>query len=296
MEVLRADQEGPVTTPANLLFIGLPGSGKTTFLAALWHVLNDRSSATSLKLTKLSGDRTYLNQITREWRECSQVPRTNLQTEQVVVLHLNGEGFGTFDLSIPDLAGEAFKQQVTDRRISRHHDELVQDATGVMLFLHPDVHKGTQLNVARMLEAELSGAHEQDATTTTSDADNAWSPELLPTQTKLVELLQFLLERTQRKLRVAVVVSAWDLVDNLGAPHDFVARELPLLQQFLETNDDIFEHCVFGVSAQGGDITVEEEKQTLLEMDDALKRIKVRQEHEMGQDITKPISWLLGGR
>jgi hypothetical protein len=31
-------------------------------------------------------------------------------------------------------------------------------------------------------------------------------------------------------------------------------------------------------------------------MDDALKRIKVRQEHEMGQDITKPISWLLGGR
>lgn len=279
---------------ANLLFIGLPGSGKTTFLAALWHVLSDRSSATTLRLTKLSGDRTYLNQITKEWRECSQVPRTNLQTEQVVVFHLDGEGFGAFDLSIPDLAGEAFKQQLTDRRMSRHHDAFVQAATGVMLFLHPDVQKGTQLTVARRLEAELPGSQKGDATTVSTVA-NTWSPDMLTTQVKLVELLQFLLERTQRKLRVAVVVSAWDLVDNLGAPHEFVARELPLLQQFLGANDDMIEHSVFGVSAQGGDITVEAEKQTLLELNDALKRIKVRQDQQTSQDITKPIAWLLRG-
>lgn len=280
-------------TSANLLFIGLPGSGKTTFLAALWHVLSDGSGATSLKLTKLSGDRAYLNQITKEWRECSQVLRTNLQAEQVVVLHLDGEGFGAFDLSIPDLAGEAFKQQLSDRRMSRRHDAFVQEATGVMLFLHPDVQKGTQLTVARRLEAELPGANEES---TGAGVDNTWSPELLPTQAKLVELLQFLLERTQRKLRVAVVVSAWDLVDKFGAPHEFVARELPLLQQFLEVNGDLFEYSVFGVSAQGGDITVAAEKQTLLELEDALKRIKVRQEQKTSQDITKPIAWLLGNR
>lgn len=284
-----------MSTPANLLFIGLPGSGKTTFLAALWHVLNDGSSATSLRLTKPSNDRIYLNQITKEWRECSQVPRTNLQTEQVVVLHLDGEGFGAFDLSIPDLAGEAFKQQLTDRRMSRHHDALVQDATGVMLFLHPDVQKGTQLTLARRLEAELPGAHEEDAPTASASADNAWSPELLPTQVQLVELLQFLLERTERKLRVAIVVSAWDLVDHLGAPHEFLGRALPLFHQFLEASGDLFEHSVFGVSAQGGDITVEAEKQALLELDDALKRIKVRLGQQTSQDITKPIAWLLGG-
>ncbi len=285
-----------MSNPANLLFIGLPGSGKTTFLAALWHVLSDRSSTTALKLTKLSGDRTYLNQITKEWRECSQVPRTNLQTEQVVVLHLDGEGFGTFDLSIPDLAGEAFKQQLTDRRISRHHDAFVQEATGVMLFLHPDVQKGTQLTAARQLEATITGSQKAEASSSSSSVPSAWSPEMLPHQAKLVELLQFLLERTQRKLRVAVVVSAWDLVESLGkAPHAFISRELPLLQQFLEANDELLEHAVFGVSAQGGDITVASEKQSLLEFDDALKRIKVRQGEDTGQDITKPIAWLLGG-
>lgn len=284
-----------MSTAANLLFIGLPGSGKTTFLAALWHVLDDQSSATSLKLTKLSGDRTYLNQIAKEWRECSQVPRTNLQAEQVVVLHLDGPGFGAFDLSIPDLAGEAFKLQLTDRRMSRNHYEFVQAATGVMLFLHPDVQKGTQLTVARSIEAELPGARE-DRGTKDADPNTTWSTELLPTQAQLVELLQFLLECTQRKLRVAVVISAWDLVDHLGAPRAFVSRELPLLQQFLETNDDLLEHSVFGVSAQGGDITVEAQKQTLLDLDDAVKRIKVRAEQETIHDITKPIAWLLGDR
>jgi hypothetical protein len=284
-----------VSNPANLLFIGLPGSGKTTFLAALWHVLTDRSSATTLKLTKLSGDRNYLNQITKEWRECLQVPRTNLQSEQVVVLHLDGNDFGSFDLSIPDLAGEAFKQQLTDRRISRHHDAFVQSATGVMLFLHPDVKKGTPLTLARQLEAALPSGQKGD-TCAANTGQNAWSPELLPHQAMLVELLQFLLERTQRKLRVAVVVSAWDLVESIGkTPHALISRELPLLQQFLEANDDLLEHAIFGVSAQGGDITVASEKQSLLELDDALKRIKVQQDHDTGQDITKPIAWLLGG-
>lgn len=283
-----------MSDPSQLLLVGLPGSGKTTFLAALWHVLDDRTSTTSLKLHKLSGDRTYLSQITKEWRECSQVPRTNLQTEQVVVLHLDGEGFGAFDLAVPDLSGEAFEQQLTDRRMSLHHDEFVQKATGVMLFVHPDVQKGIRLTQAVQLEAAISGTHERDGACPGSVAP--WSIEKLPTQVKLVELLQFILERTQRKVRVAVVVSAWDLIDSLGAPDEFVSRELPLLQQFLNASDDLLEHAVFGVSAQGGDITRAKEKQALLELDDAIKRIKVRQGNDTSHDITKPIAWLLAGK
>jgi hypothetical protein len=279
-----------LSVPAHLLFVGLPGSGKTTYLAALWHVLDDRSSATSLTLTKLSGERTYLNQITKEWRECSQVPRTNLQTEQVVVLHLDGVDFGSFDLAVPDLSGEAFELQLTDRRMSLHHDEFVQQATGVMLFVHPDVKHGAQLTQAAQMEQALGGA----PTDVNAGPRAPWSIEKMPTQVKLVELLQFLLERSPRKLRVAVVVSAWDLVDRYGPPHEFLSRQLPLLHQFLVANGDLLEHAVFGVSAQGGDITIEKEKQALLELDDALMRIRVRHGDEVGRDITKPIAWLLG--
>jgi hypothetical protein len=254
-------------------------------------VLAERGNTTSLKLSHTSENRTYLNQIAKEWRDCSQVPRTNLQTEQIVVLHLNGSSIGAFDLAVPDLSGEAFEQQLTDRRMTLHHDEFVRNATGVVLFVHPDVQQGTRLTQALQLEAAIGGV--QDGAGLSAGPIAPWSVEKLPTQVKLVELIQFILERAQRKVRVAMVISAWDLVDSLGAPHEFLSRELPLLQQFLDANADLLEYAVFGVSAQGGDIGDPKEKQALLELDDALKRIKVRQGQDTGNDITKPIAWLL---
>ena len=96
-----------------------------------------------------------------------------------------------------------------------------------------------------------------------------------------------------------MVISAWDLVEKAsftGTPQEYLTREMPLLRQFLESNNDLLEHTVFGVSAQGGDITVDEQKKALLELDDALKRIKVLHGTEASQDITKPIAWLLEER
>ncbi len=281
---------------AHILFIGLPGSGKTTFLAALWHVLEDQSSPTSLTITRLGGDRTYLNRITAAWRSCSPVERTTTQTEEMVRLHLEGDGFGAFELAVPDLSGEAFELQLTDRRMSASHDEFVQQATGVIMFVHPDVKKGTQLTQALQLEATIGGAAAQEAGGADGNVASSvpWSVEKLPTQVKLVELLQFILERAPRKVRVALIVSAWDLVENLGAtPHEFVSREMPLLRQFLDSNREDLEHAVFGVSAQGGNIP--DDKSALLELD-ALDRIKVHQSGDVSGDITKPIAWLLGAR
>jgi energy-coupling factor transporter ATP-binding protein EcfA2 len=283
---------------ANLVFVGLPGSGKTTFLAALWHVLDDRSSETSLTLKTWSVDRTYLNQIAEDWQACSQVQRTKLEPQELVVLSLASAAGTTFDLTVPDLSGEAFEQQLVDRKIAVTHLENIQRATGLVLFVHPRVKEGTQLTYSRQLRAVLDG---ESAATAAADGNTArsaiepWSIEKLPTQVKLVELLQFALESTVKKVRVAVVISAWDLVEQTftSAPHEYLAREMPLLRQFLESNNDLLEHTVFGVSAQGGDITVDEQKKALLDLDDALKRIKVVHGTESTQDITKPIAWLL---
>lgn len=290
-----------MSTAANLLFMGLPGSGKTTFLAALWHVLDDRSSEARLKLKGLSVDRTYLHQITTDWQACSQVQRTKLEHEQLVVLSL-ASGTTDFELTVPDLSGEAFEQQLRDRKIAVGHHKNSQRATGFVLFVHPRVKEGTRLTYSRQLSAVLDGAPTQPAAAggrASPGAIEPWSIEKLPTQVALVELLQFALESAGRKVRVAVVISAWDLVEKAsftGTPHEYLAREMPLLRQFLESNDDRLERTVFGVSAQGGDITVDEQKRALLDLDDALKRIKVLHGTESGQDITKPIAWLLEER
>jgi hypothetical protein len=117
---------------------------------------------------------------------------------------------------------------------------------------------------------------------------------MLPTQAKLVELLQFLLELVDQRLRVAVVVSAWDLVAEVGQPpREYVSGRMPLLRQFLDANDDVVDHAVFGVSAQGG--TIPDDKSKLLELD-SLKRIGVFHGSESDHDITRPLAWLLGGK
>ncbi len=276
--------------------MGLPGSGKTTFLAALWHVLDDRSSETRLKLKGLSIDRTYLHQIATDWRACSQVQRTKLEHEQSVVLSL-ASGNSDFELTVPDLSGEGFEQQLSDRKIAVGHHEIIQRATGFVLFVHPRMKEGTRLTYSRQLRTILNDASQPAmAGSAPLSASEPWSIEKLPTQVALVELLQFALDCAVSKVRVAVIFSAWDLVEHAsfkGTPHEYMARELPLLRQFLESNNDRLDHTVFGVSAQGGDIMVGEQKKALLDLDDALKRIKVLHGNEASQDITMPIAWLL---
>lgn len=279
--------------PSQILMIGLPSSGKTTFLAALWHVLDDQSSQTKLKLTSLSGDRTYLNRICENWRSCAALDRTQLEAEEQISLHLEGNVLGRFELSVPDLSGESFELQLTERRIGVAYDGMLQKATGIVLFMHPDVRKGTLLTQAIQLEARLVGNVGQIESEALSSKDiRPWSIENVPTQVQLVELLQFVLERISRKLKVAVVISAWDLVQNIGkAPLDFLTRETPLLQQYLVTNSNDIDFQVFGVSAQGGDFP--NDKTSLLEKD-AVERIVVRHGDNVSNDITRPLAWLLG--
>lgn len=280
----------------NLLFIGLPKSGKTTYLAALWHVLEDQSSATKLKLNRLSGDRTYLNLIVEAWRACKPMPRTTLQTgDTTVALHLEGDGFGAFTLSVPDLGGETFDQQIEHRKMSAAHAVLSRQANGVLLFVHPDVEKGTQISDQDKITASIGGATDTGSGTNDQAAVPVpWTVEMIPTQAKLVEVLQFLFELIDRRPRVAVVVSAWDLVQDVGqTPREYLSRRMPLLRQFLDANDDAVDHAVFGVSAQGG--AIPDDKSKLLELD-SLKRIVVCHEGENDHDITKPLAWLLGGK
>jgi hypothetical protein len=285
-----------VSNSTNLLFVGLPQSGKTTYLAALWHVLEDQSSPTKLKRKHNSVDRAYLNLIAEAWRACTPVPRTALQTDDTTVaLHLEGDGFGEFTLTVPDLGGEAFEQQLEHRKMSAAHAALFREANGVLLFVHPDVKKGTQISEQDQITASIGGATEAPSGANGHAAVPVpWKVEMLPTQAKLVELLQFLLEMVDQRLRVAVVVSAWDLVAEVGqTPREYVSGRMPLLRQFLDANDDVFDHAVFGISAQGG--AIPDDKSKLLGLD-SLQRIKVCHENENDHDITKPLAWLLGGK
>lgn len=283
-----------------ILVMGLPASGKTTFLAALWHVLNEKSGSTSLALTSFSADRTYLNSIMQRWQACEQMARTTIEHEADVVLKL-ARGQTNFSLTYPDLSGETFQQQLQDRRISETYFALIQNATGILLFVHPRFREPTSLSYLQQVGAVLPNKPSpgpQPGDAGPAGTTRPWSIDLLPSQVALTELLQFVLEYAPNRIRLGVVISAWDIVSGLpttGTPDVFLARGMPLLHQFLVANADRIEHTVFGVSAQGGDITQEATKRELQNLPEQGDRIAVHQGEAKSHDITLPIAWLLDG-
>jgi hypothetical protein len=74
--------------PHNFLLIGLPSTGKTSFLAALWYAIQQSRSPTGLILKKLEGDSTYLNTIRAAWLAFKPVGRNPTDTETYVSMWL----------------------------------------------------------------------------------------------------------------------------------------------------------------------------------------------------------------
>lgn len=290
----------------NALFhciVGLPRSGKTTFLAALWHIVDAGEIDTRLTLDRLVGDHSYLNSIVEKWRRCEEVQRTSsLAAESRVTMHLKDSLTGQqISLHFPDLAGEAFESQFALRTCrSDYVDGYAKDG-GILLFVNAD--RGQDGMTILDLGPALGGHDEPlhslgpESRSEASSAVHEWAPSLVPEQVRLVDLLQFLLRPPfkRRRRRIAVAISAWDVVADIGlAPTDWLAREMPLLHQFLRNNPDSFEYRAYGISAQGG--VVKGPQRTDLLKATPSRRVRCIGQDTSGHDLTDPLVWLGGDR
>jgi hypothetical protein len=278
-----------------VLLIGLPATGKTSFLAALWYLVQHRQILTRLRLKEFDGDNGYLNQIANAWAEYKLVPRTLTDSEKVVSMilkHVQTEKSVT--VIFPDLSGESFSLQWTTRQCTQSYNEFLKVANGAILFLSPlNYRKPIRIDMANpLVEIIVRGKEMQEPVQDTSLPPMPWSPERVPTQVEVVELLQFISSSDDFNppFRLAVVISAWDQLVNLKrSPSDWLSIEFPLVDQFLASNKDKFEIAVFGVSAQGADYS---QIVQLVEMKPS-DRIQVTGRNvENPHDLTEPLLWL----
>ena len=242
------------------LLIGLPSTGKTSFLAALWYMVNQSEIQCALALDHLEGDSRYLNQIRDSWLEYKPVPRNPLDSEKAVSMILKRRDTAAgVELTFPDLSGESFRLQWAQRQFTTQYDQRLRAARGAILFVHPEsVSKPHRIDALNELVAAM-GADEQGGSEA-AEGDGATSPkpwdiEKAPTQVQLVELLQFNSGRDYFRppFRLAIVVSAWDLVSHMWKnADDWISKEMPLFRQFLVCNSALFDVQLYGVSAQGG--------------------------------------------
>ncbi len=258
-----------------LLLVGLPASGKSTFLAALFHHL--QRGTRGLRLTAMPDERDYLIELEKEWLSLRPLSRSQLHAPKRVLLSVSEDSTGrqmVFD--VPDVVGEVYEAAWEQGTWNEEVRDRVLTCTGLVLFVRAD-----DVRRAELIDVTVSG--------TMGERDElAWDPQMAPTQAKLCDLLEQISRLRDTALpSLAVVVSAWDAVAEEGvSPSQWLEWELPLLSQWLHGRSPKLEFSVFGISAQGGDVH-----------DDAVRRALAREACDRpvpvgGVEVVAPLLWL----
>lgn len=278
--------------------VGLPSSGKTTFLAALWHMVRETGSKTELSFDGLSqGNYEHLNALAKRWRSGMIQQRTQLSGAKAVTMRLKDDGNNKVEVSFPDLPGEDFSRMWERRELDKGMLETVT-APLLVLMINGDMIKMPAWVV------DWNALNNKMNIVPPQKEPVEWSADIAPTQVRIVDLLQILMSGDLNigRRRLALFISAWDKVEGDGAtPAEVLESKLPLLSQYLRSGRDPWSWKVWGVSAQGGVYEDSEKGESLPETDKlrdlerASDRIMVVDEKGINTstDLTKPLKWLI---
>jgi hypothetical protein len=272
----------------NLLIVGLPETGKTSFIHAVDDLLQNPPTTAALRSYGLALDRTYLERDKEKYRAGGSLKHTErslqeappeLWFEDPVTKHKGR-------LFLPDLRGEIFQDQWTDRKWTQSFRDDLKTISGALAFVRADMPASNQELLGKMATLAPSGAQPAP-----------FDPNKASSQVQLVDVLQFIASKgpIPHPLKVAVMISAWDTVEKPAnkqpkTPSMFLAKEWPLLDQYLRANTSVFTSKIYGVSALGGTEAELKEMVRLPPQD----RVKLVEDTQSSKDLTRPLRWLLG--
>ncbi|WP_316801593.1 TRAFAC clade GTPase domain-containing protein [Pedobacter frigidisoli] len=281
-------------TNNQILLLGLPESGKTSFLAAFYHFIDSDVEDKPLSQARYSKNTTYLNYIVSKWLNCELIGRTAESTgasTKEVILHLvDNQKKIQFDLNMPDMAGESFVRQYTDRTWEQEYKVQAENSEGSILFINPSKVR------AHVLIDEIAGVLQAFGDEPEDLAEQVdFNAEKSPSQVMLVDILAGHAETLFGKLqKIAIVISAWDeQMASHKSPAKWLEKNMPLLNQYLITNPELFQFKVFGISAQGGSISEAESVLSLRKVPEPAERIIVQEEDKTHKNICAPIEWII---
>lgn len=252
-----------------VFMIGLPSSGKTTYLASLCRLLlyGEQGTEWNLDINDLPEGYEDIRNMIQNLDSYKEVGRTLGSVIYNIELKLYNQYQERIRFVVPDLSGEIYQNLVYDRRLPFNiMDQIVK--SDVLLFF---------INCNTMIPEERIKLNEETAIRKLDKEQGNDNPKGIEmeeakvkkfnNQSALVELLQSIIYLVPQSLNIRFVVSAWDLVEkefkDKVTPEEYIETKLPLLYQYLICNAETFNYEIWGVSAQGGDFSDEQDLQRL---------------------------------
>lgn len=280
----------------NILMAGFPGTGKSTFLAAFWQLVETQSDIVdgSLRLyNKAPPERAYLNAIRDEWANYKPITRNKSDEIKEAYMLLSDGGKSAIRLSFPDTSGEIYIAIVENRTWGSQYHRLISAADRLILFINEDITAGTPT----ISEVGDTSGHSPASQTGSESSEKEWNTGLVAKQVQYIDLLQLLLGSYAGKpmKKVSIIISAWDNHTVEGRdPDNWLNYHAPMLYQFIKANEDKVQFQVFGISAQGDEYDDGQKTDELAEkpLSERPLIIGCNNSNINAHDITYPVRWL----
>jgi Double-GTPase 1 len=275
-----------------LAFLGLPRTGKSTFLGAMWALVQSPAE-TSVSETNFSGDRSYVQKLADQVARGEEIDRTDVDADEEMRVELTFDGELAADLLIPDTSGESLRVLVERRVWYPRLLAACENATAILLFVHPDRVRMPQPISA----AETTGeAAERAPSAPPDDAVQFDLHEHGCTAAELIDVFENVSELCNERwpIRFGILVSAWDRVREARGPtpYEWMQAWLPGVLATVESNPDVAQLEVFGVSAQGGSLDAKDE---LLARGEICDRVFAQDRSGRKISLVEPIRWAIWG-
>lgn len=272
---------------SSVIVCGLQASGKTTFLAALCHKLENPDLNSPVLIEKLDDDMAYVNRIVEDWVNGKPLGRTARGKINPISLHLMDAHKNSIGKTVfPDISGEEFEAIWQHRQLNRDFAEKIKLSDSMCFFIHPVNKWKNNPQLVEVKSSEFSFQIKNDPI--------AWSEDLTETQVVLTQIFQdlFKLIDENKKYKIAIVISAWDIVKKIEDldPYNWFSNYLPLLKQYLDSRNNNVSFNIFGISAQGGEL----DDPDLIKKDPPESRVMVVNNKIETCDVCLPLIWLLG--
>lgn len=260
---------------ARIAMLGLPRTGKSSYLGTLWHFVEE-PSIDEITEIDIEGDRKHVQELADHMRALTDFDRTSFDEDERFEVDVEFADAGTVQLVIPDRSGEQLQSLVERREWPHLLSAELEAASGLMVFVHPDeLHPPLDLRVAPA-GAEPGEYENKEACTAAQVVDG------------LENVIEAMTDRWP--LNVALVISAFDRVSDTS-PDEWLRKRLPAVGALMESDPARVRGAVFGVCAQGGS---REDRDTVLALGPLHERAWAQGGDGSRVGFSNPVRWALG--